>query len=159
VHAFHRRHWGTGRGSNNGKARRRLRYGVTMRHPHLVVFFQALMQHTTGVGNFGTAVFTVAGLRNAAATSVVHRLEAVANTKDRNTLLQQLGLQLRRTVGINRRWATGENQSRRVFGLDLFNAGRMWNYLGVNRRLTYATSNQLCVLGAKIHHEDWARSC
>src|SRR5699024_9155239 len=133
--------------------------GITVGHPDLVACFQTFVQNATGMGDFGAAVFTVTGLRNVATQGMVHGLEAVADAKDWHAKFQQLRLELRGTVGINRGRATGENKSRSVFSCDIVDGSRMWDYLGVYRCLTYATSNQLCVLGTKIHHEDWARSC
>lgn len=157
-HAFHRSDRGTGRGSGHGKAS-----GASATASpcdiHTLWLAPSVVQHATGVSDFGTAVFTVTGLRNAAAQGVVHGLEAVADAENGNAKFQQFRLELRGAIGVHGGRAAGQNQGGRVLGLDFFNGGRVWDYLGVHRRLAYATSNKLCVLGAKVHHEDWARSC
>ena len=116
------------------------------------------MQDATGNVDVGAAVFTRASRGDLAAERLGHSLEAVADAEDRDAQLKQLGLQRRSAVRINRRRAAGENQSDRILGLDFFHGGRVGNNLGVDVGLTDATCDELRVLSAKVHNEDWTRS-
>ena len=105
--------------------------------------------------NIGAAVLALPRLGDGAAERVGHGLEAVANAEDRHAQLQQLRPQGRCAIGVDRARTTRQHDGHRVLGLDFFNGGGVRNNLGINPSLTHATRNQLCVLRAEIHHEDW----
>lgn len=116
------------------------------------------MQDAAGNVDVGAAVFTGASRRHGTAKRLGHSLEAVADAKDRDAQLKQLGFQRRSAILIDRRRTAGKNQSDRILGLDFFHGGRVRNNLGVDVGLTDATCDELRVLSAKVHNEDWTRS-
>ena len=54
--------------------------------------------------------------------------------------------------------ATRQDDGRRVLGRDLFGCDGVWNDFGVHLVLTYATSNELCVLRTEVNNQDSAAS-
>ena len=126
-----------------------------MRHPDVglrrLVFQEARLSAQDLQGR--AAVFAPAGMRNLATKCGRHCLESVANTEDRNTLLEQCRIDLRCTVGIHTRRPTRQDDCSGLVCHHFTDAGSVRHNFGEDLGLANAPSNQLRVLGPEINDE------
>jgi hypothetical protein len=86
---------------------------------------------------------------------MLHQLCAVAQSQNRNSQLEQFSGVGRRTLLIAAVWATGQNDTLRVHGLDLIQIGAIRIYLAVNIAFTDTAGYQLVILAAKVNDNDF----
>ena len=153
--ARERGHRGGGARGEHGEAGRGLRNGVTVAHPGgLLARLRAEEgAFPCGQGDDCCAVFAQAGVGHLAAELLRHHLEAVANAENRNTELEDAGIQRGRTGVVHARRPAAEHNSDRVFGGNLGRGDRVRHDLGVDARLAHAAGDQLGVLGAEVDHQ------
>ena len=144
-------------GGSHLEALRCLRNGIPVAHPHLVLCGQSRVQIAARDLHLGAAVFAAASLRHGATQSVGHGLETIADSENGNAQLQQAFLQCGRTIGIDRRRPTGEDQRGRILRCHLFGGHRVRDHLGVQIRLAHSACNELGVLRTEIYNKDRAR--
>ncbi len=144
-----------GRGGD-GEALGCLAHRVAVAHPHRVVAGQLRVQRAavTADGQLGAAVLAGTGVLHRAAERGGHRLEAVADTEDRDARVEQLRIDLRRAVGVDAGGTAGEHDGGRVAARDVLDRGVVRDDLGVDLRLPHPSRDQLGVLGAVIDNEN-----
>ena len=81
-----------------------------------------------------------------------NQLSAVTNTQNRHARFVHLGVEPRRALNMHTLWPTRQDDGGRVLGRDLFGRDGVPNDLGINPMLTYATSDELCVLRTEVNN-------
>src|SRR6185369_3571810 len=83
-----------------------------------------------------------------------HQLNAVANSQDRDSDLENLGIRVRSSGFINRRRAAREDDRPRIPASYGFGAGVEREDLGVDTKLANSPGDKLGVLAAEIENDD-----
>ena len=82
------------------------------------------------------------------------QLHAVADAEHRDAELEQLAIQARRAVGVDRGRAAGEDQALGLAPADLLRADVMGQQLAEDAQLAHAARDELRVLPAVVEHDD-----
>ena len=99
------------RAGDDARALGRRRDRVAVAHPDRLLGGQVAEERARGVGlDLGLAELGDAGALDAAAELERHQLHAVADAEHRDAELEELGVDLRRAVGVHRGRAAGEDQ-------------------------------------------------
>ena len=149
-----RGHRRTGTVGDHLEALRGLGDRVAVTHPHRLSARKSRMQLAAKHIQLGTAVFTGPRAGHGTAEGLRHGLEAVADAEHRNPQVEQSGVELRSTVGVDAGRPTGEHDGLRVLGLDLGHPRGVRDDLGEHPCLTDPPRDQLGVLGTEVDHQD-----
>ncbi|GAA3175163.1 hypothetical protein GCM10020255_065930 [Rhodococcus baikonurensis] len=144
----------TGRG--HLEAGRRFGDGVAVTHPHRLRRGKSVVQQPTGYRDVGTAVFTGAGLGNGAAEGACHGLESVADSENRDVVIEKCGIELGSTVCVDTRGPTREHNSQGVLGHDLLDGRGVRNHLRVDLGFANSPCDQLRVLRSEVDDKNWS---
>ena len=127
-----------------------------MAHPGgLLLGLAGKERRETGIdGSCSCTVFTKSCFSDIATKRLGHHLESVANAEDWNTKLEDALLQGGRPFFIDAGWATAQHNGQRVLSCNLRCGGMVGNDFGVDAGFTNPPSDQLGVLGAKIHDQN-----
>ena len=137
--------------SGNGKALWNLRDSIAVAHPNGLLLSGAVKDAALPcAGQMSWAILALLGMSNGATQGNRHNLLSIAETKDRKTKLQNLGVNLWRILRVNRSRAAGQNKRRWIKLTKLICRNITRNNLGVDVKIAHATCNQLAVLGTKV---------
>ena len=127
---------------------------VAVRHPCAHHRRQAGQQNA-GIGHThrGTAVLAHSGVSDRATENLSHGLEAVADAQHGRAAVDQCPVESRGARLVHRRGTTGEDDRLGPPGQNLGRRGRVRHDLGVDLGLTYATGDELRVLGSEVDHQ------
>ncbi len=154
-----RRNGGAGAGGDDLEPVGRGRDRVAVAHPHRLPIRKIRMKLSPRHIQLGAAVLTGAGAGDRAAEGLGHRLEAVADAEDGNVEIEQRGVELGSTVGVDAGGPARQHDRLRVSRLDLVDGRGMRDHLREHPRLTDAPCDELRVLRAEVDHEDGAGCC
>ncbi len=139
---FHSCDWANVSRSGNGKALWDLRHSVTVAHPNGLLLSGAVKDAALPrAGQMSWAILALLGVSNSAAQGNRHNLLSIAETKDRKTKLQNLWVNLRRILRVNRSRAAGQNERRWIELTKLICRNITRNNLGVDVKIAHATCN------------------
>lgn len=144
------------RGGRDGEALGSGGAGVAVRHPHRLLVRGALEQGGAGLRDVQrrTAVLAGAGVVDRAAEGGRHQLEAVAHAEDGDARLEELAVQARGALRVDRRGSAGEDDRGRVLGEHLLDRHGARHDLAVDPGLTDATGDELGVLRTEVDDQD-----
>ena len=137
------------------EARRRRVDGVAVRHPARLLGRQAGEQ-PPGLAHHQLRAAELPHLRalDAPAERERHELHAVTDAQHGDPELEQLGVELRRAVGVHRRRAAGEDQPLRLAAPDLLGPDVVRQQLAEDAALADAPRDELRVLPAVVEDDD-----
>ena len=149
---------GTGRRAGHREPGRCDHDRVPVRHPHRLLRGLPGEQHRVRLdGGGGAPVLGALGALHRAAEGLGHRLEAVADPEGGHAGVEQRGVDVGRTVGVDAGGTTGEDHRRRALGEHLGHGHRVGDDLAVDVRLAHAAGDELGVLRPEVHDEDGSR--
>ena len=127
---------------------------VAVTHPHIDAV-RNLGEQTSGVvdGQTGASVLGGSGVGHLAAEPLGHELEAVADAHHRHSGREEGSIHARGVVGVHRGRSAGEDHRCGVLGEHVVHRHGVRDDLGVHRRLTNASGDELGVLGAVVDDE------
>ncbi len=128
--------------------------GVAVAHPDNLLLRETREQRAATAVELGLTELGRPGARDLAAQLEREQLRAVADAERRDPELEQRLVDPRRSVGIHRRRAAGEDQRRRVAPAHLLHVERVRDKLRVDARVANSPCDQLRVLPAEVEHED-----
>ena len=127
-----------------------------MAHPDGLVLRQALEERAGLRGELRAAELRHAGALDGAAEVLRHQLHAVADAEHGHAELEQLRVDLRRVVGVDRRRPAAQDQRERAARTDAGRVIRVGDELGVDPALPHPPGDQLRVLAAEVDDEHGA---
>ncbi len=153
--AFKSSNRGLSRGGRDGEALGCTLDGVAVAHPHDLIVGGAIEQ-AGALGHRGLGVTVLAGARatHGATQGVRHRLEAVADTQDGHTGLENRGIDRGRALLVHGGRAAGQDDGGRLLGEHVRHAHGVGDDLRVDVGLAHAARDQLGILRAEVDDED-----
>ena len=136
------------------RPRRWSRHRVAMAHPHGLLGREVVEELGVVRLELGLAELGRSGALDGAAEVARHELHAVTDAERRDPEREDLGVEVRRAIGVHRGGAAGEDQRRRVSRRDLRGRQSVSDELRVHPRLAHTTRDQLAVLPAEVDDED-----
>ena len=136
---------------------------IRMGHPTNEVFVQASIEVFAAQDiDMGLAVFRICRRDNRATIELCNKLMSVADTKNRNSGIENGHVDRRRIWFVDTVRATAENDSDRILSQNLIHRGVTGDHFAENLTLTDPAGNQLRVLPSEIQHDNkligWAES-
>ena len=125
-----------------------------MAHPHGLLGREVVEELGVVRLELGLAELGRARALDGAAEVARHELHAVADAERRDPEREDLGVEIRRAVGVHGGGAAGEDQRRRVPSRDLRGRQPVSDELRVDPRLAHAARDQLAVLPPEVDDED-----
>ena len=151
-----RRDGSTVAGRGHLEAGRRFGDGVTVAHPYRLRRGKTVVEQSAGYRDVGSAVFAGTGLGDGAAQGACHCLESVADSENRNVVIEQCGIKLGSTVCVDTRGPTREHNSQGVLGHDLLDGRGVRNHLRVDLGFANSPCDQLRVLRPEVDDKNWS---
>ena len=142
-----------GGASRDRRAERRRGDRVAMAHPDGLLRRQPVEERARAVVELGLAELRGPRSRDLAAELERHQLGAVADAERGDPELEELLVDPRRPLRVDRRGAAGEDHRDGVAPADLRRAQRVRDELGVDPGIADAARDQLRVLAAEVEHE------
>jgi hypothetical protein len=128
---------------------------VSVRHPD-GKFCGKAVEKAAAVFDFDirTAVLALVGGANFSAEGVHHKLQSVADAEYGQAQLKDFGVRGWSVGVVDRRWATGKNDSDRGVAFNFFDAGCARQNYRKNILFTNAARDELGILGAEVEDYD-----
>ncbi len=117
------------------------------------------MQTTAVHAELGAPVLPRSGVFDGSAEGLGHGLESVADAEHGDAEVEERGIELGRTLGVDAGGSAGKHKRDRVLRRDLLGGRGMRDHLGVHIGLAHTAGDQLRVLGAEIDDENRACVC
>ena len=137
---------------------RHLGHIVPVAHPRDALLRQTVEQTAIGIKpSLRLAVLArgiLTGSGHFPAEILRHELAAVADAEDGDAELEDLGIDLRRALGINTLRTAGEDDADGVKGADLLHGHGVRLHFAIDIALAHAARNELVILSSEIEDDD-----